>query len=125
VFALGGKITSGFDLVANLFDLQSTIETADLVVTGEGRLDATSLNGKVVGGVLRTVDSRVPLLVVVGTATADAIRMVREVNPDTSLISLEEAFGLERAMGETTGLLTRVIGDHLKSLQQVEADAKS
>ena len=125
VFALGGKITSGFDLVANLFDLRSTIETADLVVTGEGRLDATSLNGKVVGGVLRTVDSRVPLLVVVGTATADAIRMVRAAHPDTSLISLDEAFGLERAMGETAALLTQVIGDHLKSLQSEVADVRS
>ena len=125
VVALGGKITSGFDLVANLFDLRSTINAADLVVTGEGRLDATSLNGKVVGGILRTVDSRVPLLVVVGTATADAIRMVRSAHPDTSLISLEETFGLDRAMGETTTLLTQVIGDHLRSLQPGEADAKS
>ncbi len=125
VFALGGTITSGFDLVANLFDLPGTIGTADLVVTGEGRLDATSFNGKVVGEVLRTVDSRVPVLVVVGTATADAVRMVRAAHPRASLISLEEAFGLERAMSDTAALLTQVIGDHLKSLRTEVADAKS
>jgi glycerate 2-kinase len=117
VFALGGRITSGFDLAAELFDLPSTLKEADLVVTGEGRLDATSLDGKVVGGILGLVDSRVPVLVVTGTATTDAVRMVRASHPDTRLASLEEIFGLDRAMSETSVLIGAVVADHLASLE--------
>ena len=48
--ALGGTIESGFDIVARTLDLATQLARADVVVTGEGRLDATSLEGKVVGG---------------------------------------------------------------------------
>jgi glycerate 2-kinase len=50
--ALGGVIVSGFDLVAEERDLESAIAGADLVITGEGFLDAHSTEGKVVGGVI-------------------------------------------------------------------------
>ena len=49
--ALGATIVPGFDMVAEEVDLAERIRAADLVITGEGRLDATSFEGKVVGGV--------------------------------------------------------------------------
>ena len=49
--ALGGRLVPGFDLVAEHLDLDDRVAAADLVVTGEGYLDAQSLDGKVVGGV--------------------------------------------------------------------------
>ena len=50
--ALGATLRSGFDAIAEAVDLDAAIARADLIVTGEGALDATSLDGKVVGGVL-------------------------------------------------------------------------
>jgi glycerate kinase len=50
--ALGAHLEPGFDVVASAVDLEGALEGATLVVTGEGRLDQTSLEGKVVGGVL-------------------------------------------------------------------------
>ena len=49
--ALGATIMSGFELVAEEVGLFEAIETADLVITGEGLLDDQSFEGKVVGGV--------------------------------------------------------------------------
>ncbi|MDQ3738827.1 MAG: glycerate kinase, partial [Actinomycetota bacterium] len=49
--ALGATLQPGFDVVSDELDLPDAIEHADLVITGEGRLDATSFDGKVVGGV--------------------------------------------------------------------------
>ncbi|MEJ1973251.1 MAG: glycerate kinase [Lacunisphaera sp.] len=40
------KIVPGFDLVAAWLDLAARLAAADLVITGEGRFDATSLGGK-------------------------------------------------------------------------------
>ncbi|MDQ1519891.1 MAG: glycerate 2-kinase [Actinomycetota bacterium] len=50
--ALGAHLEPGFDVVAGAVDLEGALDGATLVVTGEGRLDQTSLEGKVVGGVL-------------------------------------------------------------------------
>jgi glycerate kinase len=50
--ALGARLEPGFDVVAQAVHLEDALEGATLVVTGEGRLDQTSLEGKVVGGVL-------------------------------------------------------------------------
>ena len=54
--ALGAKLEPGFDVVAAAAGLGDALERASLVITGEGRLDATSLEGKVVGGALEWAD---------------------------------------------------------------------
>ena len=46
----------GFEVVAEAVGLEAAFEGATLVVTGEGKLDASSLEGKVVGGVLAWAD---------------------------------------------------------------------
>jgi len=50
--ALGGWLVAGSTWVADRVGLDAAVAGADLVVTGEGRLDATSGTGKVVGQVL-------------------------------------------------------------------------
>lgn len=42
----GAELASGFDLVAEAVNLRERIAAADLVITGEGRLDAQTLHGK-------------------------------------------------------------------------------
>ena len=50
--AIGARLEPGFDVVASAAGLEEAMAGTDLVVTGEGKLDATSFDGKVVGGVL-------------------------------------------------------------------------
>jgi glycerate kinase len=50
---LSGSVRSGVDLVLELVGFADEMAAADLVVTGEGRLDEQSLHGKAVTGVLR------------------------------------------------------------------------
>lgn len=60
-------ITPGVDLVIEAHRLADTIGSADLVVTGEGRLDGQSLMGKVVGAIARMAHSTgVPCVALVG-----------------------------------------------------------
>ncbi|OYW76287.1 MAG: hypothetical protein B7Z37_09335 [Verrucomicrobia bacterium 12-59-8] len=42
----GAKLTSGFDLIADLVHLRERISVANIVITGEGRLDTQTLHGK-------------------------------------------------------------------------------
>jgi glycerate kinase len=49
----GASLQSGFDLVAQTVGLAEKIAGCDLVITGEGRLDSQTLDGKGPGGVAR------------------------------------------------------------------------
>jgi glycerate kinase len=55
--ALGARLEPGFEVVARICGMEGALAGADLVVTGEGRLDATSFEGKVVGGVLEWAEA--------------------------------------------------------------------
>ncbi|HEX8077559.1 MAG TPA: glycerate kinase, partial [Chthoniobacterales bacterium] len=49
----GATIKSGFDVVAEFIGLKGAIAKADIVITGEGRLDDQTLEGKAPAGVAR------------------------------------------------------------------------
>jgi len=105
--ALGAKIVSGFELVADFVGLDEQLALADVVMTGEGYLDRQSFSGKVVGGVMRHVAGRVPVLCIVGDAAPDVERA------GFCLVSLVARFGLERARSEVLGLLEDVVAEQL------------
>lgn len=52
----GARLRPGAQAAARTLDLDAALAGADVVITGEGRLDATSLKGKVVGHVLERHD---------------------------------------------------------------------
>jgi glycerate kinase len=69
LLALGASVTSGFGMVADAVRLDELVAAADLVITGEGKLDAQSLRGKVVVRVAAAArEGAVPCLVVAGQA---------------------------------------------------------
>ncbi len=49
--AAGAKLLPGFDLVSAWLDLENRLAAADIVITGEGRFDESSLEGKGPGAV--------------------------------------------------------------------------
>ncbi|MFV2039647.1 MAG: glycerate kinase, partial [Acidimicrobiales bacterium] len=69
--SVGAKLVDGFDVVSDAVQLYDQIEAADLVVTGEGTVDTTSFDGKVVGGVCElAADAGVPVVVIAGAVEA-------------------------------------------------------
>lgn len=72
---LGAHLRSGADYVTGLVALDVAISTADLVVTGEGALDAWSLRGKVPGAVADLAEKLgCPVYAVVGQQRAEVDR---------------------------------------------------
>jgi len=79
LLALGARAVGGAAYVAAANGLAAALVDADLVVTGEGRLDATTLDGKVVRHVL-DADPSLEALVVVGSTdvgVGDALAATR------------------------------------------------
>ena len=94
--ALGAKLVPGVDLIAAETGLDDAIAAADVVLTGEGRVDATSLQGKVVGALCQR--ARVAgkgAIVVAGVVDADVHL------PGVDVVSLAASFGAKRAFVDT------------------------
>ena len=63
----GATLRQGIDVVLDATGFDAHLEGADLVITGEGRIDSQSLSGKVVVGVARRAAPHgVPVIAVVG-----------------------------------------------------------
>jgi glycerate kinase len=73
--AWGARIEAGSAAIATLTGLVAEAASADLVITGEGRFDATSMTGKVVGGVLGLAGQRT--VIVAGQLAAEPPSGVR------------------------------------------------
>jgi glycerate kinase len=113
--AIGGRLVPGFELVAEHVELEERIAAADVVVTGEGHLDAQSLDGKVVGGVrdLTRAAGR-PLIVIAGDADTD---VRAELTADgVTVVSLVERFGPERPLREPRWCIEHAARDALRAL---------
>jgi len=63
---LGGKLRKGIDAVLDAVRFDALVQDADLVVTGEGRLDSQSFEGKVIDGVIKRCPC--PVVALVGQA---------------------------------------------------------
>ena len=76
---LGAEMRSGIEELLRWIDFDGLARGADLVVTGEGRLDGQSMQGKVVSGVVAHAQKiGVPVAVICGSSLLDAER-VREL----------------------------------------------
>ncbi|MER7842403.1 glycerate kinase [Kitasatospora sp. NPDC096077] len=74
--------TPGAGAVADLLRLDEALTGADLVITGEGRFDATSLRGKAVGEVLRRARrAGRPTVVIAGEAAEPAVTATESADP--------------------------------------------
>lgn len=69
---LGARMVPGAELVSTAVGLPAALEGADVVLTGEGRLDSQSLGGKVVDAVRRTADPLARVVVIAGAVQLDA-----------------------------------------------------
>src|SRR4051794_17084136 len=89
--AIGAELAPGFDVVAEAVGLEAALEGADLALTGEGRLDASSLAGKVVGGVLAWADELgvAQVAIVAGQVTDEARTAVAD-NAGVQVLALTD-----------------------------------
>ncbi|MFC5531265.1 glycerate kinase [Cohnella yongneupensis] len=87
---LGAELRPGCELLADYYRFDERIAGADLIITGEGRLDAQTLSGKVVAGLCRRARVQgVPVAALCGSIGLSAREM--------------DAIGLAAAMSIVSG----------------------
>ncbi|MBV5278919.1 MAG: glycerate kinase [Campylobacteraceae bacterium] len=70
---LNAQLRSGIEIVLDTIHFEEKIKNADFVITGEGKIDAQSLMGKVISGISKlTQKHKVPLIALAGHVEDDA-----------------------------------------------------
>jgi glycerate kinase len=106
---LGARLVSGFDVIADELRLDDRIAEVDLVITGEGFVDAQSFEGKVVGGVAAlAAEAGVPVLAIAG-------EVFDEAESKVATVSLVERFGRDRALTDPAGCIEEAVYDWIKT----------
>ena len=97
---LGASLTSGIELVMRVTELEKHIKDADVVITGEGRLDAQSCMGKAPVGVAMVAKKYgKPVIAFSGAVTRDA-RLANENGIDAFFPIVRAPASLEDAMNQ-------------------------
>ncbi|MEE7531211.1 glycerate kinase [Klebsiella huaxiensis] len=113
----GAKLRPGIEIVTDALHLADIVADADLVITGEGRIDSQTIHGKVPVGVARVAKRyNLPVIGIAGSLTAD-VGVVHDHGLDAvfsviySICTLDEA--LENA-AENVRMTARNVAAVLK-----------
>jgi glycerate kinase len=105
---LGATLRPGIELVLELVGFHDAVAKADLVITGEGSLDAQSLRGKAPFGVARAAASHgVPVVAIAGIVEA-AERELRAAGFEEARALTELEPDVQRCMDDAADLLQRL-----------------
>lgn len=97
---LNGTIYSGFDFISAQSDLEKAIEQSDLVITGEGKMDEQSLQGKVPVGIGQLAQKyNIPVIAFVGSFMGDQ-QLFNEAGISVIVPIIDHITTLEKAMNE-------------------------
>jgi glycerate kinase len=99
------ELKSGIDTILDLTNFDSIVKDADLVITGEGKIDGQSVRGKVpVGIASRTKPYNIPVLAVVG-AMGEGASAVYKFGIDSIMTTVDRTMSLETAINRSSECL--------------------
>lgn len=93
---LGGSLVSGIELLLEVVNFDQMLQSCDLVITGEGKLDQQSFDGKVIAGVVRHARKfHVPVVAVAGYVEPDVRRALDAFGVSGALSVYDKRMNLE------------------------------
>ncbi|MEB8288572.1 glycerate kinase [Klebsiella michiganensis] len=94
----GAKLRPGIEIVTDALHLADIVADADLVITGEGRIDSQTIHGKVPVGVARVAKRyNLPVIGIAGSLTAD-VGVVHQHGLDAVFSVIYSVCTLEQAL---------------------------
>ncbi|HAS73587.1 MAG TPA: glycerate kinase [Clostridiales bacterium UBA8960] len=120
---LGATLKPGIDSILDLVNFDALVETADLVITGEGKMDEQTVYGKVPTGVSkRCVGKKAKVIAIVGTEGKDA-RATYDYGIDAIVSTVTQNMSEEELMQTAELRLDRAV-DSMCRLLRIGAELK-
>ncbi|NDV61215.1 glycerate kinase [Puniceicoccales bacterium CK1056] len=104
------EFVEGFPLVADLLDLPHKVKESGLIISGEGRLDQSSLAGKGPVALLRLAGPAQKVVLLVGSADATTVKQLASAHPNLETLVLSDPdWPIEKALSETPASLRNAL----------------
>jgi glycerate kinase len=111
------QINNGFALIAEFLKLEEKFRNAEMIITGEGKIDAQTQYGKAPYGVARIARKlNKKVIAVAGSVEKEASELVPEIF-DKIIPLVEPPFDLQKALKQTPELLTRAGKEIAKQIE--------
>ena len=102
---LGASLKPGIETIMEVAGFETALDQADLVITGEGRLDEQTLRGKLIKGITqRARQKNVPVIALCGALQASP-EAVRSIGLQAAFSIQNRPVDLETALQETASRL--------------------
>ena len=100
---LGGEYANGIETLLDIIDFDYIIKNVSLVITGEGRFDSQSMNGKVVQGIKQHCDKQgIPVAIISGCMGNDENN---DIQANAVITSINAPMDIDFAMKNAKTLL--------------------
>ncbi|MFQ3549025.1 MAG: glycerate kinase [Armatimonadota bacterium] len=105
---LNAELRSGIDIVLDALDFDNQIQDANVIITGEGKIDEQTAYGKTIGGMLKRVkEKNIPVIAIAGAIQGDITALYN--SGLTSAFSIcNSPMSLENAMANSNELLKKI-----------------
>lgn len=104
---MNGKMVNGIELVLQMVGMEQYLDKADLVITGEGKIDGQTLNGKTVMGISKMAKNQgIPVIVLTGKI-GEQIDAIYESGVKAVFSIVDRPMDLEEALNRAPQLLER------------------
>ncbi|HPN84340.1 MAG TPA: glycerate kinase [Victivallales bacterium] len=114
---LGAKMSKGTDIVFSLLELKQKIKGADLVITGEGRMDFQTAFGKAPAELAKLAKKEgIPCIAICGSV-GDKIEKLRDIGISEVFPILKGSVTLEEAMKNASRLISLTAEDVMGNIK--------
>lgn len=110
-------LQSGISLILDYLNLEKHIKNADLVITGEGKIDSQTLYGKTIMGVAKIAQKhKVPVIVIAGTVESN-IEKIYSLGVTAVFSIMTQPMKLEESLKKAPVLIQNCVTNIMKLLK--------
>ncbi len=114
---LNAELRSGVDMVLDAAKFDEALIGADLVITGEGKIDEQTAYGKTIGGVLKRASAKgVPVVAIAGSVSGD-IHALFDSGLSSVFSITSESISLNYAMAHAAELVETISASILRTVR--------
>lgn len=111
------ELVRGIDLILETLELEKHIENSDLVITGEGKIDLQTLNGKTIMGLAKIAKrNKVPVIAIAGKL-GDGIEPLYDHGIDAVFSILDQPMELANALRKADKLIQSVVENIMRTFR--------
>lgn len=106
---LNAKLQRGVELVLDACNFNQRIKDANLIITGEGKIDRQTAFGKTIAGVAKEAQKQnIPVVAIAGSVNADS-QELQSIGVNACFSICNRPMELSAAMANAKRLITQVV----------------